>query len=143
MSHREGAQRASARRFRVRRAVIVRRLQRRRDAGTRGPKPHGGGPPPGLGPDDQQRLAELIREQPDATGEQLNQRGGFTCRPEVPEERRCFRLEVRPIEPKRRVFGDETGVTTAMIPADAGAERGVRAVGAAPATWEAVTVIAA
>src|SRR5512135_458026 len=141
VDHREGSQRESARRFRVSRSCIVRLLQRRRHAGTLEPKPHGDGPPPGLGPDDQQRLAELIREPPDATWEQLKQRGGFPCRlktlglawrprrltlpkknwharepdrPEVPEERRWCRLEVRPIEPKCLVFGDETGVTTAM-----------------------------
>src|SRR5512142_2681250 len=64
-------------------------------------------------------------------------------RPEVQKKRRAFRREVRPIEPKRLVFVDETGVTTAMTPAYAWAERGGRAVGAAPATWETVTVIAA
>ena len=170
VDHREGSQREIARRFRVSLSFLVRLLQRRRDAGTLEPKPHGGGPPPGLGPDDQQRLAELIREQPDATLEQLKQRGGFTCslktlwlalrqrrltlkkkslhaseqdRPDVQEKRRCFRLEVRQIEPKRLVFVDETGVTTAMTPTYAWAPRGERAVGSAPAAWETVTVIAA
>jgi transposase len=170
VDYREGSQREIARRFRVSLSFIVRLLQRRRDAGTLEPKPHGGGPPPCLGPDDQQRLAELIREQPDATLEQVKQRGGFTCslktlwlalrqrrltlkkkslhaseqdRPDVQEKRRCFRLEVRQIEPKRLVFVDETGVTTAMTPTYAWAPRGERAVGSAPAAWETVTVIAA
>ena len=67
LDHREGSQRQIARRFRVSLSFLVRLLQRRRDAGTLEPKPHGGGPPPGLGPDDQQRLAGLIREPPDAT----------------------------------------------------------------------------
>src|SRR5512135_232390 len=170
VDHREGSQREIARRFRVSLSFIVRLLQRRRGAGTLEPKPHGGGPPPCLGPDDQQRLAELICEQPDATLEQLKQRGGFTCslktlwlalrqrhltlkkkslhaseqdRPDVQEKRRCFRLEVRQIEPKRLVFVDVTGVTTAMTPTYAWAPRGERAVGSAPAAWETVTVIAA
>src|SRR5512135_255241 len=170
VDHREGSQREIARRFRVSLSFLVRLLQRRHDAGTLEPKPHGGGPPPCLGPDDQQRLAELIREQPDATLEQLKQRGGCTCslktlwlalrqrrltlkkkslhaseqdRPDVQEKRRCFRLEVRQIEPKRLVFVDETGVTTAMTPTYAWAPRGERAVGSAPAAWETVTVIAA
>ena len=170
LDHHEGSIRWIARVFRVSTSFIVRLLQRRRAAGTLAPEPHGGGPPPALGPGDLERLTGLIREQPDATLEQLRQRGGFTCslktlwlasrrrhltykkkslhasqrdRPEVQKKRRAFRRKVRLIEPKRLVFVDETGVTTAMTPADAWAERGVRAVGAAPATWETVTVIAA
>jgi transposase len=50
---------------------------------------------------------------------------------------------VKRIEPKRLVVVDETGVTTAMTPASAGAPRGERAVGSAPGSWETVTVIAA
>src|SRR5512143_1211200 len=160
VDHHEGSLRQIARTFRVSLSFIVRLLQRRRGAGTLAPKPHGGGPPPALGPDDQERLADLIREQPDATLEQLRQRGGFTCslktlwlalrhrrltrkkksrharerdRPEVQKERRSFRREVRQIEPKHLIFVDETGVTTAMTPADAWA----------PASWETVTLIAA
>src|SRR3954470_19019213 len=79
VDHHEGSLREIARRFRVSLSFIIRLLQRRRDAGTVEPKPHGGGPTPVLGPDDHQRLAELIREQPDATLKQLKQRGGFTC----------------------------------------------------------------
>jgi transposase len=45
--------------------------------------------------------------------------------------------------PKRLVFVDETGVTTAMTPAYAWSPRGERAVDSAPASWEMVTVIAA
>jgi transposase len=67
VDHQEGSLREIARRFRVSLSFIVRLLQRRRDADTLEPNPHGGGPPPVLGPDDQQLLAELIREQPDAT----------------------------------------------------------------------------
>src|SRR4051794_41844686 len=79
VDHGEGSQREIASRFRVSLSFIIRLLQRRRDAGTVEPKPHGGGPPPVLGPDDHRRLAALIDEQPDATLEQLRQRGGFTC----------------------------------------------------------------
>jgi transposase len=61
----------------------------------------------------------------------------------VQTKRRSFRREVRQIEPKKLVFVDETGVTTAMTPAYARAPRGERAVGSAPASWETVTVIAA
>jgi transposase len=77
VDHREGSQRQIARTFRVRLSFVVRLLQRRRGAGTLASKPHGGSPPPALGPDDRQRLDELIREPPDATWEQRRQRGGF------------------------------------------------------------------
>src|SRR5437764_11120002 len=79
IDHHEGALRQIARTFRVRLSFLVRLLQRRHAAGTLDPKPHGGSPPPALGPDDLQRLEALIREQPDATWEQLRQRGGFRC----------------------------------------------------------------
>ena len=170
VDHGEGSQREIAALFRVSFSFIVRMLQRRRDAVTLEPKPHGGGPPPALGPEDQQRLAELIRTDPDATLKQLKQRGGFMCslktlwlalrrqgltfkkkslhaseqdRPDVRTKRRSFRRKVKPIESQRLVFVDETGVTTAMTPTYAWAPRGERAVDSAPASWESVTVIAA
>src|SRR5512135_3789416 len=154
IDHHEGSLRQIARTFRVRRAFLVRLLQRRHAAGTLVPKPHGGSPPPALGPDDRQRLDELIRAQPDATLEQLRQRGGFRCslttvwralrrrgltykkkdlhaderdRPDVQKKRRWFRREIKRIEPRRLVFVDETGVTTAMTPTSAWAPRGQRA----------------
>ncbi len=166
----EGSQREIAATFRVSLSFGSRLLQRRRDAGTLASKPHGGSPPPALGPDDQQRLDDLIRTQPDATLEQLQQRSGFRCslttiwraqrcrhltfkkkdlhpserdRPDVQKKRRSFRRKVQRIEPKRLVFVDETGGTTAMTPAYAWAPRGERAVGSAPGSWETVTVIAA
>ena len=45
----EGSQRQVAKRFRVSVWFVTRLLQRRRDAGTLAPKPHGGGPRPVLG----------------------------------------------------------------------------------------------
>ena len=149
---------------------LLTRLQQRRATGTLEPEPHGGGTPPVLSPSDRDRLAQLIREQPDATLKQLKQRGGFTCnlktlwlaldrqgltrkkkslhaserdRPDVQKKRRSFRRKVNKIEPKRLVFVDETGVTTAMTPDYAWAPRGARVVDSAPASWETVTVIAA
>ena len=166
---RDGSIRWIARIFRVSTSFIVRLLQRRRTKGTLAPEPHRGGPPPALGSDDLKRLADLVRQEPDATLEQLRQRGGFPCslktlwyaldhlgltrkkkslsaeerdRPDVREKRRRFRHEVRQIETKKLVFVDETGVTTTMTPAYARAPRGQRAVDSTPASWETVTVIA-
>src|SRR5215210_3713813 len=138
VDHGEGSQRQIARRFRVSLTFVFRLLRRRREAGTLGPKPHGGCPHPALAPDELRRLEGLTREKPDATLEQLRQRGGFRCslttlwralrrlgltrkkktlhadergRPEVQKKRRSFRREVKRIEPRRLVFVDETGVT--------------------------------
>jgi transposase len=124
----EGSQREIASTFRVSLSFVSRLLRRRRDAGTLAPEPHGGSPPSALGPDDRQRLDELIRERPDATREQLQQRGGFGCsltticralrgrrltrkkknlhaseqaRLDVQTKRRSFRRKVKRIEPRR------------------------------------------
>jgi transposase len=166
----EGSQREIARIFCVSLTFVIRLLRRRREADTLDPKPHGGCPSPSLGPDDMQRLAELIGKQPDATLKQLRERGGFQCslttiwralrrlgqtrkkktlhadeqgRPDVQKKRRSFRRKVKQIEPQRLIFVDETGVTTAMTPAYAWAPRGERAYASAPGAWESVTVIAA
>ena len=56
-------------------AFVTRLLQRRRDAGTLAPKPHGGGPRPVLGFPEQVRLAMLIAEHPDAILNQLKEWG--------------------------------------------------------------------
>jgi transposase len=170
VDHGEGSQREIAQRFRVDLSFVVRLLQRRRQAHTLDPKPHGGGPPPALNAADQQRLDALIHAQPDATLKRLKQQGGFTCslttlwrylrrrgltrkkktlhaseqdRPDVQKKRRAFRRKVKRIEPQRLVFVDETGVTTAMTSAYAWAPRGARAVASAPRSWESMTVIVA
>src|SRR5208337_2746486 len=77
----EGSERQIAKRFRVSVSFVTRLLQRRRDAGTLAPKPHGGGPRPVLGFPEQVRLAMLIAEHPDATLKQLKEWGGFACTP--------------------------------------------------------------
>ena len=73
VDHYEGSIRWIARVFRVSTCFIVRLLQRRRATGTLAPGP------PALGSGDLGRLAGLVREQPDATLEQLRRRGGFRC----------------------------------------------------------------
>jgi transposase len=166
----EGSQRQVAKLFRVSVSFVTRLIQRRRDAGTLAPKAHGGGQRPALGPSERAQLAKLIAEQPDATLEQLKERGGFTCTlttlwralrrsdltyklkalhaserdtPEVQAKRRRFRGKVRKIEAERLIFLDETGINTAMAPTHAWALRGERAVGSVPTSWGSTTVIAA
>lgn len=164
------SQRQVARRFGVSPSFVTRLIQRRREAGTLAPKPHGGGRQPALDFPQWVRLARLISEQPDATLKELKARGGFTCTlttlwrtlrrfnltfkkkslhpserddPKVQAKRRRYRAQVGQIKPKRLVFVDETGVNTSMTRSHAWAPRGERAKGSAPTSWSATTVIAA
>ena len=141
VDNREGSRRTLAARFCVNVSTITRLLQLRRQTGSSEPRPHGGGVAPTLDQDALERLRKLVEETPDATLEAFKQELGVTgskmiiCRalqklglplkkksrhaserdtPEVRKKRRKFREEVAPVEPKRLVFVDETGVTTAM-----------------------------
>jgi transposase len=166
----EGSRRKLAARFCVNPSTITRLLQLRRQTGSSEPRPHAGGVAPTLDHDALEQLRKLVAETPDATLETFRQKLGVAgskmiiCRalqklglplkkksrhaserdtPEVRKKRREFRQEVAPIEPKRLVFVDETGVTTAMTPAYGRAPRGERVEASAPASWESVTLIAA
>jgi transposase len=170
VDNREGSRRKLAARFKVNTSTITKLLRLRRQTGSVEPRPHAGGVAPTLDGDALERLRRLVEETPDATLEALRQKMGVSgsrmiiCRalqklglslkkksphaserdtPEVQEERREFAEAVEPIEPKRFVFVDETGVTTAMTPAYGRAPKGERVESAAPASWESVTVIAA
>jgi transposase len=163
-------QRQVARRFGVSLSFVTRLIQRRREAGTIAPKPHGGGRQPALDSPQRVRLARLISEQPDATLEELKERGGFSCtlttlwrtlrrfkltfkekslhagerhEPRVQAKRRRYRAAAGQIDPERLVFLDETGVNTSMTRSHAWAPRGERAGGSVPTSWSATTVIAA
>jgi transposase len=170
VDNREDSRRKLAVRFCVNPSTITRLLQLRRLTGSFAPRPHAGGVTPTLDHDALERLRKLVEETPDATLETLKQKLGVTgskmiiCRalqklglplkkkskhaserdtPEVQEKRREFREQIDLIEPKRLVFVDETGVTTAMTPTYGRAPRGERVEASAPASWESVTVIAA
>ena len=170
VDNREGSRRKLAARFKVNTSTITRLLRLRRQTGSFGPRPHGGGTAPTLDQDGLERLRGLVKETPDATLDALKQslgiggtimivwRGlrklGITLKkksphaserdtPEVQKKRRSFRRKIKPIEPGRLVFVDETGVTTAMTPTYGRAPRGERVEASAPASWESVTVIAA
>jgi transposase len=165
-----GSQRTVAQRFRVSVSFVTRLMQRRRDAGTLAPKPHGGGPQPYFRLPEQVRLVLLILKHPDAILQRLKELGGFTCTPttiwrtlrrfrqtykkktlhagqrddpKVQAKRRRYRRKVARIDAKRLVFVDETGINTAMTPTHAWAPRGQRAVGSVPHSWASTTVIAA
>src|SRR4051812_26731745 len=170
VDQKEGSRRKLAARFKVNTSTITKLLGLRRETGSFEPRPHGGGVEPTLDREALERLGALVKETPDATLEALRREMGITgsrmiiCRglqklglplkkksphaserdtPEVREERREFAEDVEPIEPKRLVFVDETGVTTAMTPAYGRAPKGERVESSIPASWESVTVIAA
>jgi transposase len=170
VDNREGSRRQLAVRFKVNTATITKWLQLRRQTGSIDPRPHAGGVAPTLDGDALQRLRKLVEETPDATLESLRQRMGISgsrmiiCRalqklglplkkksphaserdaPGVQQERGEFAEDVEPLEPRRLVFVDETGVTTAMTPAYGRAPVGERVESSAPASWESLTVIAA
>ena len=166
----EGSYRKLAVRFSVNVSTITKLLKLRRETGSIEPRPHAGGVEPILDAKSLKRLRRLVEKTPDATLEQLKQGLGISGsimivwrgleklgitrkkktlhaseqdRPDVQEDRHTFLEEVESIEPKRLVFVDETGVTTAMTPAYGRAPKGERVNASAPASWESVTVIAA
>jgi transposase len=168
VQRKEGSIRQIARRFVVSLSFVVRLLQTYRRTGSVAPKPHGGGRRPALGPDDLERLKELVRQQPDATLEELRDRLGVACStmtivralekvklprkkkvpqaqdrdtPQVQRKRRAFRRRVAGIDPRRLVFVDETGAHTSMTRSYGRAPAGERVVGAVPGHWDSVTLI--
>jgi transposase len=162
----EGSLRPIARRFLVSLSFVTRLLQLYRSTGSIQPKPHRGGNPAKLGPEDWERLRELVRQQPDATLEELRQRLGVACRtmslaralrklglprqkkipraweqdrPDVPENRREFCAELAGVDPHRLVFGDEGGAHTAMTRTYGRAPAGQRVSTNTPGKWESIT----
>src|SRR5262249_55775679 len=79
VQRREGSLRQIARRFLVSLSFVVRLSQPYRRTGSIQPQPHGGGTPAKLDPEDLEHLRELVRQQPDATLEELRQRLGVPC----------------------------------------------------------------
>ena len=79
LDRKEGSLRQIAQRFVVSLSFVVRLLQLHRRTGSLDPKPSAGGRPAALGPDDLERLKELVRQQPDATLKELRQRLGASC----------------------------------------------------------------
>jgi transposase len=163
----EGSLRQIARRFLVSASFITRLLRTHRTTGSLQPKPHGGGHPAALTPEDLERLREVIRQQPDATLEECRQRLGASCSlmtisralnklglprkkkvpraeeqdsPEVQERRREFCEELAGIDPRRLVFVDECGANTAMTRTHGRAPRGQRVYANTPGRWESITL---
>jgi len=167
IARKEGSLRQIARRFVVRLSFVVRLLQLHRRTGSIDPRPPGGGHPAALGPDDLERLQELVRQQPDATLDELRQRLGASCSlttiwraleklrlprkkkvlraterdsPDVQEKRRDFCAELAGVDPRRLVFVDETSVNTSMSRPYGRAPVGERVYADTPGHWETITL---
>src|ERR1044071_761351 len=129
----DGSVRQIARRFLVSVSFVTRLLQLHRSTGSLQPRPHGGGNPAVLTPEDLEALRELIRQQPDATLQECRRRLGLSCstmtisralrdlglprkkkipraeeqdRPDIQERRREFCEELAGVDPRRLVFVD-------------------------------------
>jgi transposase len=163
----EGSLRQIARRFLVSLSFVTRLLQLHRSTGSLRPRPQGGGNPAKLGPRDLERLRDLVRQQPDATLEELRQRLGASCstmtisrallklglprkkkipraaeqdRPDVRERRRGFCEGLAGVDPRRLVFVDECGANTAMTRTHGRAPVGQRVYTDTPGRWESITL---
>src|SRR3954447_17683327 len=163
----EGSVRQIASRFLVSVSFVTRLLRLHRTTGSVEPRPHGGGNPALLGPEGLARLRELIRQQPDATLEELRQRLGASCRtmtisralsrlglprkkkvpraeeqdrPDVQERRREFCAKLAGLDPRRLVFVDESGANTAMTRTHGRAPVGQRVYANPPGRWESITM---
>jgi transposase len=164
---REGTIAQIAARFLVSVSFVTRLLQLYRSTGSVEPRPHGGGNPAVLTPEDLQRLREFIADRPDATLEECREHLGSSCSlaticralsrlglprkkkvpraaeqdsPEVQERRREFCEDLAGIDANRLVFVDECGANTAMTRTYGRAPAGQRVYTDAPGRWDSVTL---
>jgi transposase len=163
----EGTTAQIAARFLVSVSFVTRLLQLYRTSGSVRPRPHGGGHPAVLTPEDLERLREFIADQPDATLEECRRHLDSSCSlatisralsrlglprkkkipraaeqdsPEVQERRREFCEELAGIDPRRLVFVDECGANTAMTRTHGRAPAGQRVYSDAPGRWDSITL---
>jgi transposase len=163
----EGTVGEVAERFLVSISFVTRLLQLYRATGSLEPRPHGGGHPAVLSPDDFERLRASIRDRPDATLEECRKHLGSSCSlptisralsklglprkkkvprayeqgsPEVQEQRRAFCESLAGADPQRLAFVDECGANTAMTRTRGRAPKGERVYTDAPGHWESVTL---
>jgi transposase len=164
---RDGTLSQIAERFLVSVSFVTRLLQLHRTTGSVAPRPHGGGHPAVLTPEDLERLRELIDVRPDATLEECRTHLGSSCSlatisralsrlglsrkkkvpraceqdsPEVQERRREFGEELAGIDPRRLVFVDECGANTSMTRTHGRAPVGQRVYADTPGRWESITL---
>ncbi len=164
----ESSLREIAHRFLVSISFVTRLLQHHRATGSLEPKRPAGGRPTALGPDDLERLRQLIKKQPDATLQELKQGLGVSCStmaivralrklnitrkkkvlhdqkrddPEVQKMREAFREAMAAVDPEHLIFVDESGANTAMTRTHGRGPVGERVEGAVPEGWKTVTLV--
>ena len=76
---REGTQEQVAARFAVSVSWVRKLLRQRRATGSIEPRPRGGGHPPAFDAEAGARLRQAVRDDPDATLEELGRLAGVTC----------------------------------------------------------------
>ena len=76
---REGTQEQVAARFAVSLSWVRKLLRQRRDTGSIDPKPHGGGHAPAFDPAADAKLRQAVRDDSDATLEELGHAAGVAC----------------------------------------------------------------
>jgi transposase len=156
-----------AERFLVSIAFVTRLLQRHRATGSVEPRPHGGGHPAVLTPQDLERLRAFIRDRPDAALEECRAHLGSSCSlatisralsrlglprkkkipraaergsPEVREQRRAFCEALAGVDRRRLAFIDECGANTAMTRRYGRAPAGQRVYTDTPGHWDSITM---
>jgi transposase len=77
----EGTQEQVAARFAVSVSWVRKLLRQRRATGSIGPRPHGGGHPPAFDDAADARLRRAVRDDSDATLEELGRASGVVCSP--------------------------------------------------------------
>lgn len=154
-------------RFSVSLSCVVRLLQQWRRTGSLQPKPHLGAARK-LDDEADARLLELVREQPDATLDELRDRLGIPCSrmaiaralqrlkitrkkkslhaqeqdsPRVQKQRKAFQKKMASMDPDHLVFVDEEGVNTSMTRTYGRALQGERVTAVTPGAWQNVTLI--
>lgn len=152
-------------------AGIRRIRQQFRERGTLEPRKRGNGPPPKVTEQDRQRLAELVRQHPDATLDELLELSGLpVCRstidvhlrrlrisfkkkvlyaaeqdrPDVAQRRSQWRMNLPALDPHKLIFIDETWAKTNMTRRRGRAPIGQRLIEkVSHGHWKTTTLIAA
>jgi transposase len=167
----EGTQRELAERFDVSLRCVQMLLRRWREEKTVEPKPHGGGQPAKVSPEQEKQLKLALQEQPDATLEELRQRCGINAsitsvfralrrlditrkkktlqaaeqlEDEIDRERQEWLADVEGVAPGRLIFLDQSNAKTDMTRRYGRAPRGERVLGYVPdGRYESMTMLSA
>jgi transposase len=167
----EGTQAEVAERFGVSRRFVQTLVRRWREDGTLEPRPHGGGQPAKVSPEQEQQIRQVLQERPDATLAEIRDacgvEGSLSCveralkrmgvtrkkkvlryaeqlEDEVDVERQQWLATVADEDPRRFVFLDEANAKANMTRLYGRAPRGKRVLGYVPdRRYESLTMLSA